>query len=114
MKDLIQFEKCQFKKTGLLIDESITFEEWQNLGQALQKAGGAIQFWIGDWIRFGESKWGEKYTQAIEMTGLKYQTLRNCKYVAEHLDLSRRRDNLPYSTQAEVASLEPEKQEVVE
>jgi len=113
MSELIKFEKCYFEKTGLKIDESVTFEEWEELGKALQKAGGAIQFWIGDWIRFGENHWGEKYAQAIELTGLEYGTLSTDKYVADKVDLSLRNENLTFQHHKEVASLESDQQKIL-
>ena len=38
-----------------------------------------MHFWIGDWLNYGERKWGEKYKEALEKTGYDYQTLRNDK-----------------------------------
>ena len=38
-----------------------------------------VQWWIGDALNFGEQRYGEMYTQAIDETGLDYQTLPNWK-----------------------------------
>jgi hypothetical protein len=113
--ELLNFPECTFSTTGLLIPEGMEFERWQDLGGALRKAGKGIQFWIGDWIRYGEHQYGEKYTQAIEATGKAEKTLRNYVFVAQNLDLSRRRDTdlVDYSIQAEVAGLKPAQQEAV-
>jgi hypothetical protein len=69
------------------------------------------QWWLGDWIRYGTSRWGEKYKQAARVTGYDVQTLRNIAYVAGQIPASRRRDNLTWSHHAEVCALEPDEQE---
>jgi hypothetical protein len=89
----------------------LKFDEWQAIGHTLFSIERAVQFWIGDWIRFGEKSYGEKYSQAIEETGLDYQTLANYAYVASKVEPSRRRENVSFSHHAEVAALAPEKQE---
>jgi len=45
------------------------------------------------------------YEEAIAATGYDYGSLRNQKTVASEFDLSRRRDNLPWSFHAEVSGL---------
>src|SRR5205085_9690691 len=69
-----------------------------------------VQFWIGDWLNYGQKVWGKKYEEALEKTGLDYQTLRNYKWVAASVPLSLRRDKLSYHHHKEVANLDSEKQ----
>lgn len=67
-------------------------------------------WWIGDWLRFGERKYGEMYAQALEATGLDYQTLADAKWVAEQYpEFSLRNENLSWSHHRFAASL-PQKQ----
>lgn len=108
---LLNYPECTFATTGLIIPSGMTFERWEQLGSDLRVAAKGVQFWIGDWIRYGEHAYGEKYAQAIEATGLEEKTLRNYVYVAEHIEMSRRRDNVDFSTHAEVASLPAKEQE---
>lgn len=96
-------------KTGLDIKGKPSFEEWERCGALLRRMEGAVNWWVGDWINFGETAYGEKYAQALEATGMEYGTLRNVAYVAANV--SRRRDSLPWSHHAEVAALPPEEQE---
>lgn len=109
--NLIEIPKCEVSKVGLKLDENLTFDEWKGIGLQLQLMHGSVGFWIGDWLNFGERKWGEKYAQAIEETGLDYGTLRNYAWVSRELPLSLRRDNLSYSAHKEIASAPKEKQE---
>ena len=115
MKELIKIDKCKVSKVGLELNENLTFEEWESIGLQLQLMHGSVGFWIGDWLNFGERKWGEKYAQAIEETGLDYGTLRDFKWVSNTLPLSCRQDNLSFTAHHEIASA-PEniRQELIE
>jgi len=103
--------KFYFDKTGLTVTGDPTFEEWENCGKFLKQAEKSVQFWIGDWLNYGEKHYGETYTQALDETDYEEKTLRNAKYVSSKIDLSRRRDNLSFSHHAEVAALPPDEQE---
>lgn len=111
--ELLNYPECTFATTGLIIPPGMEFERWQQLGSDLRKAAKGIQFWIGDWIRYGEHEYGDRYTQAIQATGKDAQTLMNYVYVAEHVEISRRRENVDFSIHAEVASLPPKEQEKI-
>lgn len=98
--------------TGYTPPENLPFDEWQRVGAVLRQIESGVLWWIGDWLRFGERKYGERYSQALETTEYEYQTLRNTKWVAERFsELSRRRDNLSFSHHAEVADLKPKEQD---
>jgi DNA modification methylase len=101
----------KLSKTGMEIDGSLAYTEWESLGEELTEIEGAVQWWIGDWINYGEKEYGETYTQALDETGLDYQTLRNEKWVSSEIELSRRRDNLSWSHHAEIARLETEEEQ---
>jgi hypothetical protein len=84
---------------------------WLAAGASLAEFGRVNNWWVGDWIRYGYARWGEKYVEVARITGLDSKTLRNIAYVASRFDLSRRRDNLTWTHHAEVAALPPEQQE---
>lgn len=109
----IVYNGFKLKKNGLEAVGDPTFEQWEDCGEFIKKAEGAVQFWIGDWIRYGENHYGEMYTQAIYETGLDYQTLRDDKWVSEKIDLSLRKDNLTFNHHKEVASLPRAEQEEI-
>jgi hypothetical protein len=100
-------------KTGIEAAADATFEQWESFGRALRDIEGSIQWWIGDWLNYGEHKFGERYAQAVEETHYSYQTLANMKYVASKVEPSRRRENISFSAHAEVAPLSPPDQEKV-
>lgn len=99
-------QRIERRETGLIIDDGTSFEEWAAMGEWLQSAERSLMWWIGDWMRFGERKWGEKYAQAIEVTGHTYQTLADAKWVAEKFsDFSCRHEKLSFTHHREVARL---------
>jgi len=103
--------KATLSQTGLQIDESVTFLEWEQIGTVLFALEKTIHFAIGDWINFGEHRYGEMYAQALEIATYSYETLRIDTYVANRVKLLRRRNNLSWSHHREVASLEQDKQD---
>lgn len=108
MKEIIPFSKSvEASPIGLIFNNGASFEEWLDIGDKLRAVEGALQWWIGDWMNYGEKHYGETYAQAIEATGYEYNTLANQKYVAERFEFPRRRGNLPWSHHAEVAYLSP-------
>ncbi|MGH2954666.1 MAG: LmbU family transcriptional regulator, partial [Thermoanaerobaculia bacterium] len=98
-------------ETALELPDDLSFEDWQRMGETLGRIGRACQWWIGDWLNFGERAYGEKYTQAIEATGYDYDTLNGFRWVAQEVESVRRRTNLSWSHHREVAALDPPDQE---
>jgi len=111
--ELVTIPNCEITKNSLIIKESINKEQWDQIGIVLKTMEKSIQFWIGDWLRFGEKKWGEMYKEAEEITGLAYDTLASIKSVSGSVESCRRRQDLSFSHHEEVASLEPEQQEIM-
>lgn len=84
--------------------------DWLAAGRRLGAIGRCSQWWIGDWVRYGTSKWGEKYAEAARVTGYDPASLRNMAWVASRFDLSLRNDKLTWSHHVLLAPLEPEEQ----
>jgi len=101
------------KPTGLSVRGKPTLAEWERCGIVLRRIEGAVQWWIGDWLNYGEKAYGEKYTDAEALTELERQTLTNYAYVSAHVTISRRRENVSYSVHAEVAPLPPDQQRAI-
>jgi len=91
-------------------DKELDVVDWVRVGHRLGGMARCSQWWVGDWIRYGTARWGEKYKEAARITGYDVQSLRNIAYVAGRVEASRRRDDLTWSHHAEVSSLEPDEQ----
>ena len=103
--------KFSITHTGIEFHEELSFDEWDGLGQQLAPVGKSIGFIIGDWINYGENRYGEKYQEALDRTGLAAQTLRNYAWVARRVEMSVRTDNLDFTHHQVVAKLKPDEQQ---
>tara|TARA_R100000664_G_scaffold12647_2_gene20319 strand:+ start:1881 stop:2480 length:600 start_codon:yes stop_codon:yes gene_type:complete len=94
-----------FVESHYLIPEDTSWEEWFKAGVVLQAIHKHINFWIGDWILYGENKFPDTYSQAVFLTGKSDTTLRNCAWVASVFPAVERRD-LSWTHHLEVAGME--------
>jgi hypothetical protein len=85
--------------------------EWVTVGRRLGAMARCSQWWLGDWIRYGNTKFGERYRRAAAVTGYDVQSLMNMVYVASRFEFSRRRENLSWSHHETVAALDRDEQE---
>jgi hypothetical protein len=85
--------------------------EWSALGRRFGEIGRCSQWWLGDWINYGNARFGERYARAVRLTGYDVQSLMNMVYVASRFEISRRRENLSWSHHATVASLDTSSQD---
>jgi hypothetical protein len=104
---------AEMGRTGLTVTRDLSFDEWTRIGTSLQAVESGMQWALGDWLNYGEAKYGEKYAQAVEATGYTYQTLADFAYVASRVTISRRRETLRFSHHREVAALEPDEQDAI-
>ncbi len=104
--------KFSITPTGIEFKEDLNFDEWEALGQQLAPVGKSIGFIIGDWINYGEKRWGDKYEEAMMRTGMAYQTLRIYAHVARRVQLFARTNKLDFVHHAVVAKIkDPEEQQ---
>ena len=97
-------------KIAWMPQRDLGHSDWLATGRRLGAIGRCSQWWIGDWVRYGTSKWGEKYAEAARVTGYDVASLRNMAWVASRFDLSLRNDKLTWSHHVLVAPLEPDAQ----
>jgi hypothetical protein len=86
--------------------------EWVDQGRCLGAIGRGSAWWIGDWVRYGSARYGDKYAAASQVTGYDTQSLMNMSYVSSRFEPARRRPGLSFSHHAELAGLAPEDQEL--
>jgi hypothetical protein len=101
----IQDPKFTINPTGIQFHDELSFDEWEALGKKLAPLGKSIGFIIGDWINYGEARYGEKYERALERTGMTYTTLANFSYVARKVEISLRNEKLDFTQHYVVAKL---------
>lgn len=102
---------ARWARSGVHFDPLLPYDAWRELGAKIGTSSNATSWWLGDWLAFGQMKYGRRYKDAIAATGLDYQTLRNYAVVARRFELSRRRDRLRFQHHAEVCALSDDEQD---
>lgn len=94
-----------------VLDPAMPMERVAELLRALGEVKTATSFHIGDLINFADARYGERYSQVVEATGLVYETISNYAYVCRQVAPSRRRESLRFSHHEAVARFEPAEQD---
>jgi hypothetical protein len=102
---------AELSRVGWTPAADIDLAQWSALGRRFGEIGRCSQWWLGDWINYGNAKFGERYSRAVKLTGYDVQSLMNMVYVASRFEIYRRRENLSWSHHATVASLDSASQE---
>jgi hypothetical protein len=120
-------EVYQASPTGLKISQSITFDEWAAIGGRFGTALQTAAWCIGDWMVYGERKWGHQlifdgeefnpklparipsaaFEMAVASTGLDWQTLSVYASVCRKIPLAERKIRLTFGHHRILAPLPP-------
>ena len=90
--------------TKLVLPGTLKIEQWLSIGEQLKTCERAVQWWIGDWLCFGERKYGEMYSQAIDAA--QAETWKHYKYVSESYENCPRGHFLSWSHYREAVAIE--------
>ena len=104
-------DAVRISETEIVVMQDLSFDQWSRLMETLSKMDTAFQFAIGDALCYGETRYGERYTQAIDVTGKEYQTLANYAWVAKAVHPSVRIAGLSWTHHRLVARLPQDEQE---
>lgn len=112
--DIFNDNRFEVVERGLVIDEPLSFEEYQCIWRTLEQFDYSLPWLIGDLLGYGELTYGEMYSQILgsetgeynETCHFKPGTLRDYKYVANRFPVSSRLYALPWSYYQTVAGLE--------
>lgn len=101
--------------SGIVLDDSgirfpvvISYDEWAALAAPIGRMVRLSMWVLGDWLNEGTERFGELAEQAVALTGLDYDTIRNARWVTTKFPLERRRPELSFTHHQEVAGLDPE------
>ena len=102
---------AEITRVGWSPNADMGLAEWSAVGRRFGEIGRCSQWWLGDWIHYGNTKFGERYSRAVKLTGYDVQSLMNMVYVASRFEVYRRRENLSWSHHSTVAPLDLASQE---
>jgi len=91
-------------RTKLSIADGIGFNEWKEIGDKLFRMVDSSQWWIGDWLNYGE-RYRRDYTEAMAAIDLKFGALRGYAYVASKVESATRVAQLSWTHHRVVAPL---------
>jgi len=106
---IIPSGKGEITQTAMTFTGNLEFEEWLQIGHQLKAMSQGLMFWIGDWLNYGENRYGENYAQAMDVTGYSYRTVKQAKYIAHKFPAEERNDELTFTHYTAVAGEEPER-----
>jgi hypothetical protein len=109
--EIEQRKKTEVTETAWTPGGELTVEEWTQAGRRLGQMNRAVGWWVGDWLNYGQSRYGEKYLTASEITGLDPGTLRHYAWVAVTFAPDRRSESVSWSHHYELAGLKPAQQD---
>ena len=89
----------------------LSLDEWHSYGSRISRMSKSANWWLGDWVRVGQRRFGLHYKEASHASGYDEQTLMNLAYVAGRFSASRRREMLSWSHHAELAKLDSDDQD---
>jgi len=91
--------------------DGMTYDEYEALGRYLGAMTSALRFAIGDWVNWGEAAFPDRYSQAMNATGLSFSTIRSYASVAAAVARVRRRTpEVSWSHHEAVATLSAREQ----
>lgn len=92
---------------GLDLDSGpeLSYDRYAQLGTYLGIMNRACMWWIGDWLIYGEGRFGDRFEQTLAVTGLAEQTLINRMSVCRSIPAAERRVSVSFSMHADLQGL---------
>lgn len=104
-------EAGAFSPVGLTLPVDISPDRYEAVGRALGSMKESVQWAIGDWLAFGEKRWGEESFQLHEALGISPESRMQYIRVASRVEPHRRQASLSWSHHRLVVAFEPQLQE---
>lgn len=116
MSDLISFPKVKLTKTAAIFEDGIDIKEWAEVGREMCKMHSGLQWWIGDWVNFGERTY-QRNKEALsffgkeilgEQGGFDVGTIRHYAWVSRKVKPCSRLHSLSHGHHEAVAAISDE------
>ncbi len=103
-------EKFVLHSCGLSVNGRPKIADWGALGILLANMTQGLPFAVGDWLNYGEDRYGEKASQFIDSNNWTAETVRTYRWVASRVAMGIRRSDLSFKHHQIIAKLDPELQ----
>lgn len=102
---------CSHNGLAVRLGATPTYEEWDVIGLMLAVLARGLPFCVGDWLNYGEARFGELAAQAIDQARWQPETTRVYRWLAAQVSPAvRRMDRLGLRHHLLVAKLPPGEQ----
>lgn len=101
----VSTETFHANELGLIIEGTPTVEEWTEYGLKLRRVETSLNWIIGDYLVYGEFKYGEKYSQILDESMM--NSWKVYHWVSKHVLPERRVKELSWTHHRLIASLPP-------
>lgn len=89
----IQLGRVRVSARGMQVDDALTMDEWNRLGNALVNLETSLLWVIADWIAYGNYELKVDLNDIAKILKRKKKTLQNWAWVARSIPFSRRKEN---------------------
>ncbi len=96
---------------GTELSADIPIEVWLAATSGIIRINKSVQWVVGDLLNYGETRYGEDYSQVAEISGYSETSLPTLKWVASKIEYERRWSELDWSHHRLVADLDPDEQD---
>jgi hypothetical protein len=103
----------EVSETSLVLDPEISWERYEAIVGFVGRLTRACCWWTGTLVNYGEARWGERYSQVMESSGLSYDRLSTIAWVERRVPPSNRKPGLSFSHHEAVAKLPPTRQRLL-
>jgi hypothetical protein len=110
-------EGVVFNPNSLILPDGLSFDQWKDVGSQLRSCQRALNWWIGDWLAYGQLTYkdyihGHQLERGIlryasELLGVEEGCLANWKWISSAVSLSSRKDRLTWSAAREIVCVAP-------
>lgn len=120
MNELTKIPYGDPQRVSLVLPEGLEIQEWKQVGHSLCRCKDSLQFWIGDWINYGQKAYSrDKYNEAMLIFGdeggrnygYDQHTLENFASICKRVESSLRREHLSFGHHEVVAAMTPDRQD---
>jgi len=93
--------------TSYSLPETMSVDQWLEVGRALGRVRGSVMWWIGDWWAYGEHAYGERANaiNSDDWEGPAYQSCKNAAVVCRRFERSSREYGLSFRVHQALAPI---------
>ncbi len=96
--ELVQItSQIRATETGLILPENLQINDYIEAGNKVHSLHRSTSWMLADLLNYGDSHYGDQFSQIVDNWGYRPETLRNALYVAKRWPANRRNPNLSFA-----------------